>query len=221
MKLLGCFSYLVIISSSSNSFHFCMLASTFIIVLLLVTLLLFVCSSSLVCFPNSDLLYFSLCDISCSLSLIENFLSVSPVYIMLHCSQLSLYMPLRLFLSVVSILLFIWVGSGKLFLILMCMLYCLSIFMNLLVLVPTQCWHYTYHICREQLKMNSEHDKCEWVLTCVFHIQQFLANMFSCSRKNVIFCAWEKGDEKSVLTIFYILGRINHSHQLFLVNIPY
>ncbi len=58
---------------------------------------LFVCCSSLVCFLNSDLLYFSLCDVSCSFSLVANFLPVSLMYVMLHSSQLSLYTQLGLF----------------------------------------------------------------------------------------------------------------------------
>ncbi len=68
-----------------------------------------VCCLLLVCFPNKNSLSFSFCDILCFLGLVENFLPVCLMYVMLHCLYLSLYMLLRLFLSVVSILLlFIW-----------------------------------------------------------------------------------------------------------------
>ncbi len=102
-------------------------------------MLLFVCCSPLVCLPNSDLSSFSHSDFSCSLSLVENFLLVSPMYVILHCSLLSLYTLLKLFLSVVSVLLlFIWISNGKLFLIPVFMSYCLSIFMNLLVFIVSE-----------------------------------------------------------------------------------
>ncbi len=73
----------------------------------LVVMLLFVlgCYLSLAYFPNSDLSSLTrLCDVSCSLSLVENFPPVSPTYVMLHCSLFSLYTPF-MFLFVLSILL--------------------------------------------------------------------------------------------------------------------
>ncbi len=72
----------------------------------------------LVCFSINNVSFFSLCDISCSLRRVEKFSQISLICVMLHCAHLSLYKPLRLFLSIVSILvLFIWVYSGKSFMI--------------------------------------------------------------------------------------------------------
>ncbi len=79
-----------------------------------------------------------------------------------------------------------------------CILYIRQVYLAVkhIVLFQFLSRNYTYHYVP---RVNSEHEKCEWVLTCVLRIWQYILAL----SEKVIFWAREKGDENSVLFFFF------------------